>query len=48
MGGRSSVLGLNNEGESFYSGFGAVLSYGTEIKNKDNTENELSWTSKGY
>lgn len=26
MGGRSSVLGLNNEGESFYSGFGAVIS----------------------
>lgn len=48
MGGRSSVLGLNNEGEGFYSGFGAVLSYGTEIKKKDNTENELPWTSKGY
>lgn len=48
MGGRSSILGLINEVESFYSGFGAVISYGTEIKKENNTENELSWTSKGY
>lgn len=32
MGGRSRVMDLNNEMESFYSGFGAVISYGTEVK----------------